>query len=490
MSKHREHTIFLQNQCVYIRNTPQSQILIEKLKHICTLSIKVYVQGRQKTEKEECWREWINEKTGIYFCVFPRHVLSEVPDLKTIISKWKPDSQQIINDEHDVVACLRSENYFFYGELKNDHRKQSEAVEAVLRSLKRTGGALLCMPPGTGKTVTTCFIISQLKVPTVVLTHSSELQTQWEERIRQFLPHVRIGKYTTNDPLTVDDYDVILVMMKTCSMPTTAPFHKVGLVVVDEAHHICAETLRECFDKFNCPYTLGLSATPSRKDRRTPLLYWMIGPMAFLLHVPYEAPVHLMTIEYEDARMAKHKNSHFQCMRAISLNKKRIQDILTLAFSKIPNIAQRNILVLAYRLDIISQAHEYTRTILAPKYNIACDDVQRMISGSTAKNAHAKSSAKVLFCTSALVSEGFDLPRLDTLIRLMPSAESIQTYGRVMRMCDEKVLPVYLVEVNDVSNDYLRALYNCRVRILIRGFTDTCPFTNQDFTQSLYKLAF
>lgn len=515
MSTYKSHTVFLQNQCVYVRNAPHSQALIQQLKQTCKLVICVYEKNKQKTITEECWREWVNEQTSAFYYVFPRYVLHTVHDLDHLMANWTPATQKIILDKHDsldtvtkishILATValgsklatHSDNadkvvdlFHFEGQLHNDHRKQVNASQAVVQALRQKGGAILSMPPGTGKTVTTCFVISTLRLPSVILTHTSELQSQWRDRLTQFLPFARVGVFTTQTPINSNDYDVILVMMQTCSLQTTQPFKNIGLVVVDEAHHICAVTLRLCFDKFNCPYTLGLTATPTRKDKRTPLLFWMIGPMAFLLQVPYEVPVHLLTVQYTDKRMTRCGSDNFQCHRMISLNINRTHNVLATAFRKLPDIGKRNILVLASRIDVVRQAYEYIKTVLSVKYDFLPECVQRLTSGAMVANAHAKNNARILVCTSALVSEGFDLPRLDTLIRLMPCGESIQTYGRVMRMCNEKNLPVCIVEVNDVSNEYLQALYAKRVSILKRGFTPDCPFTTKRVTSEIVCLSF
>ena len=44
------------------------------------------------------------------------------------------------------------------------------------------------------------------------------------------------------------------------------------MVIVDEAHHICAQVFSQAFFRFCPKYTLGLSATPERKDGLTDLL--------------------------------------------------------------------------------------------------------------------------------------------------------------------------------------------------------------------------
>ena len=59
---------------------------------------------------------------------------------------------------------------------------------------KHTGGGLLDLYCGAGKTVIGLNIISQLRKKTLIIVHKSFLMQQWEERIKEFLPTARVGK--------------------------------------------------------------------------------------------------------------------------------------------------------------------------------------------------------------------------------------------------------------------------------------------------------
>ena len=55
-----------------------------------------------------------------------------------------------------------------------------------------SGGGLLDVEPGKGKTVMGLNIISKIK-KTLVVVHKSFLLNQWKERINQFLPNAKVG---------------------------------------------------------------------------------------------------------------------------------------------------------------------------------------------------------------------------------------------------------------------------------------------------------
>ena len=483
-SNHSNHSnqgvIFSQNQCVYIRNEPSTQRLLQYLRDQCTLKIQVYERKKNNTvQTESHYREYIDEHNRLFY-VFPRHVFHVCFESVPLSSFGSEDTLRVI-DFHEKEIQPRTEFLAFCGSLDNSRRRrQADASRAIVEGLRRVGGAILTMPPGTGKTVTACHIASTIGLPTCVITHTSELYSQWEERIRQFLPKARIGAFTSHNKLTTQDHDILLVMMKTCAM-LEEQLRGIGLVVIDEAHHICAETLRLCLDKFNAPYVLGLTATPERKDKRTPLLFRLLGPMTFHLQVPYDLPVCLVTIRHENPRLSA--CDFDRCNRVLERDTVRMETVLSLAFEHIPDIGQRRVLVLASRVLVADNAYTYIRMRLADKYKIPRELVCRLSASTTpSENIVAKLNARVLVCTDKLVSEGFDVPNLDTLIRIMPSGEGVQTYGRVMRTHPNKRLPVYIVEVDDICNSMLRGMYRKRTRVLKEGPSPNCAFTDGEFT--------
>lgn len=434
--------IVSQSQNLYVHKTQLE--LVQKLKEMCKIKRKIFKRKKSEFIDENCWR--YSED----YIVFPRFTLLPYEELE---------------NRHEHVP----REMVFQGTLIQERRRQQDASDMVVKQLNEIGGAVLCMPPGTGKTTTACHIMSRMGMATVVLVHTEELRQQWLERLGEYLPQARRASYTKD--LVMDDYDVVVAMLQTMSMKTTERFKKVGMLIVDEAHHICATTLRLALDKFNAKYTLGLTATPERKDGRTSYLFWSLGPLAFRLKASYQLPITLVTLEIEDRTITKHDGDFVRLSSALENSTWRTELVLNEVFAKIPNISERNILVLGTRNNLVDHAFKHISETLASKYKLG--PVGRLRSGGGQQNQRAKMESKILVCTDHLVSEGFDVPRLDTLIRLMPTGEAVQTYGRVMRSSSEKVLPVIVVEVNDTCSSMLGSMFRKRTEILTSGdFTD------------------
>ncbi len=124
----------------------------------------------------------------------------------------------------------------FNGHLRADLR-QPEAVEAVLslwRSHPVAKGAMLCLPPGQGKTCVALHLACRVKKRTLVIVHKSFLMEQWEDRIRHFVPSARVTKVQGDVCDTSGDF--VLAMLQTLVSRQYPPstFDSCGFLVADE----------------------------------------------------------------------------------------------------------------------------------------------------------------------------------------------------------------------------------------------------------------
>ena len=58
-------------------------------------------------------------------------------------------------------------------------------------------------------------------------------------------------------------------------------FKEFGLCVVDECHLTSTELYSKAYPKLGCKYTMGLSATPKRKDGLSKVFKWYLGPILY-----------------------------------------------------------------------------------------------------------------------------------------------------------------------------------------------------------------
>jgi superfamily II DNA or RNA helicase len=480
----------LENESVYIQdlereNDAKRRWLIQLLTQMCRVQIRMQGNtfGGMKMESDDCFRHFRSKSTNRLMYMFPRFVIHIAaqehqqlmePNLITIKDNHSK-ADEILAKDPERVERIRD----FKGTL-NDTFYQNEAVNVMVDALKSVGGGVLSLPPGFGKTVVCMGIISRLGLPSVILVHTKVLMDQWVLRLQQFMPSIRIG----------EDVQVIMIQ-KAYRTKFTGIRSDVGLLCVDEAHHICAKIMRLAVSKFNATYTLGLTATPERGGERSKMLYWILGPMAYRQFAQYNIPIHLHTIMYSDQGLAQYQidqNQHRSSRNNLNTaftnliehlvtKNHRVLAPVGQFLRSLPDISKRTILILCSRNSGVKLIHDYLQSEFADVFG--GKDYIAIIGQAPTKrqqviNKINRENAKVMICTDKLVSEGFDEARIDTLIRVLPNNEGVQTYGRAMRHSPCKQLPVYFLEVCDVDSEWLRKMYERRRVVLMRISKSTC----------------
>ena len=313
---------------------------------------------------------------------------------------------------------------------------QQVVVDSFLKPEPRDG--IISLQTGGGKTVCALYIASKLRVPTVVLVHSTFLRDQWIERIQAFLPNARIGT-VQGETVDIEDKDVVVGMLQTISMKDLPPktFEKIGLVIVDECHHIASESFSQAIPKLTSKYMLGLSATPERKDKLMHVINWFLGPILYQSNTDdkIDAGVKVEVVEFEtdDESFNEIVYNKAGVMATVSMINKLVEfearnklvaELIEDVFAE-PN---RNVLVLTDRV-------EHTKKLLG----MLPEHIQKesgILSSGMKPGVRDEfcASKRILISTYQLVKEGFDNARLNTLVMATPRPDVEQIVGRILRV--------------------------------------------------------
>jgi superfamily II DNA or RNA helicase len=315
--------------------------------------------------------------------------------------------------------------------------QQQAVVQSMLHPEPHDG--ILSLHTGGGKTVCALYIASRLRLPTLVIVHNTFLRDQWEDRVRSFLPKARIGKIQGTD-WQVDGYDVVIAMLQTLSMKEIplATFKPIGLVIVDECHHIASEVFVQALPKVTSKYMLGLSATPTRKDGLMHVAHWFLGPLLYNSdtgdHKDHTIKVEVYEYKNDDPVFNEIIYNHAGVMfTTLMINKlaecedrtKWLTGIIDDVLEEEPH---RQMLVLTDRV-------QHTKDLLAALpdrlRDKACILAQNV---SSAKRAEFCESKTILIATYAMCKEGFDVPTLNTLLMATPRPDIDQIVGRILRV--------------------------------------------------------
>jgi superfamily II DNA or RNA helicase len=314
---------------------------------------------------------------------------------------------------------------------------QQPVVDAFLKPEPHDG--ILSLHTGGGKTVCALYIASQLKLPTLVIVHNSFLRDQWEERVKMFLPNARIGRIQ-GDLCELEGKDVIIAMLQTLSMksiPITT-FRPLGLVIVDECHHIASEVFVQALPKVTSKYMLGLSATPSRKDGLMFVANWFLGPLLYTSDTgdKEDRGVHVEVYEYKNDDPTFNEilyNAQGVMFTSLMINKlaeceDRTRWLVGILEDVLDETPHRQVLVLSDRVQHTKDLLAALPESLRDRSAILSTDVK------AAARAEFCATKTILIATYAMCKEGFDVPTLNTLLMATPRPDVDQIVGRILRV--------------------------------------------------------
>lgn len=324
----------------------------------------------------------------------------------------------------------------FTGELRP---RQELPVNTFLNSCSNTmgmgksNGGIISIECGGGKTVIALNLIAKLKKKTLIIVHKEFLMDQWKERIEQFLPDARVGRLQ-GSIMDINNKDIVLAMLQSVSMKEfpVDTFKSFGFTVVDEAHHIAAEVFSRALPKINTKYSLGLSATPTRKDGLTKVFFWYLGPMVYKAPVNKEQTVIVNVVNYKnsDLNYSKEELTGFgkKCMPKMINNicnfDRRLELIIHIII-KLRNSGKKILILSGLRKHL-----EDIHNLIIDRNIASCG---YYVGGMKQKDLKISQEKDILLATFHMASEGMDIPDLDAVIFASPKSDIVQSIGRILR---------------------------------------------------------
>ncbi|MDD2716861.1 MAG: DEAD/DEAH box helicase family protein [Candidatus Wallbacteria bacterium] len=314
---------------------------------------------------------------------------------------------------------------------------------------------VLVAPPGAGKTVIACQMIGTRKLPTLILTHRSQLLEQWRQQLKIFLSikSDKIGAIRGSKKKATGFID--LAMLQTISKLEDTDFlSQYGQVIVDECHHIPAFSFESVMKKIPAKFVLGLTATPYRKDGHQPIIHMQCGP------VRYEMK-ELSGQKFEKKAIVKKTGVAFPADPDQELMIQEFYEIIVNDRKRLELIADDVAGVIAdggFPL-VLSERKEHLNLLSVSIRDRTKFPVKEFIlAGSLNKRTREQVNAEISEClskgsrpfilaTGQLIGEGFNLPVLDTLFLAMPfsfKGKLVQYAGRIQRdSAGKKTIIIY-----------------------------------------------
>jgi superfamily II DNA or RNA helicase len=314
----------------------------------------------------------------------------------------------------------------FAGTLRDDQ-------QAAVTDLLRHDTGIMHAPTAFGKTVTAAAMIAQRGVNTLVLVHRRELLEQWRERLQSFLAldAREIGTIGGGKSKATGRIDVAMLQSVAPDGARGELLRRYGQVIVDECHHVSADSFEAVLKAVHARYVLGLTATPVRRDSQQPVMFMLCGPIRHAAKSPASATQMIAAAVREQYRQG------------------------------------RNVLVLTERTDHLESLQQMLQDTVQPLFVLHGRLGRKArVAQLAALDALAGDTPRVVLATGRLVGEGFDHPALDTLVLTMPVAwkGTLQQYaGRLHREHAGKT-GVRVIDYVDGGHPVLQRMWEKRQR--------------------------
>lgn len=256
-------------------------------------------------------------------------------------------------------------------------------------------------------------------------------------------------------------------MAQTLARRDNLDLSRYGHIVVDECQHVPAVSMERVLRDAPARMITGLTATPRRRDGHHPIVTMQCGPIRHTLTATEQ-------VETATRRVLIARDSGFD--PAVLLREPGIQEVLGAVAAdadRTRRIAHEVIAQLREgRCPLVLTERRNHLDALAEHIESETDRVVVMHGGMGVKARRradellSSNAPRITLATGRYIGEGFDDPRLDTLVLAMPIAwkgTMTQYAGRLHRYHDGKD-EVRIIDYVDNAVPVLRRMYAKRQR--------------------------
>lgn len=369
----------------------------------------------------------------------------------------------------------------FVGELRPE---QKEASEEILNHDIGILGAATAF----GKTAVGAYLIAARKVNTLVLVHNTDIMNNWVEDFEKFLivdeepPEYKtttgrvkkrksvVGRMYAGHNSVTGIIDVVMISSLGKNGEINQLVKDYGLVIMDECHHGASQTAEEVLNEVNAKYVYGLTATPKRDDGQEAKIFMQFGPIRYrytakdrakkqgIEHFVYPRFTRLVHPDGETIKI----NDAYKLARESEIRNKQIVDDVSICLDN-------------GRTPLVLTKFKEHAAVLFDMLKDSADHIYLLQGGKKAKERDlirtrmkevSENETIILVAIGQYIGEGFNYPRLDTMMLTTPIAweGNVEQYaGRLHRDFEGKQ-EVIIYDYVDSHIRVLEKMYNKRLR--------------------------
>lgn len=362
--------------------------------------------------------------------------------------------------------------------------EQDKCIKVLLNIINNNeyGQGIIEMATGSGKTLVSLRTFYETKLTTLIIVNKIELIEQWINEINKWLciPKEDIGIIQGN-VFNVKNKKIVIGMLQTISIKKTidnTDFNWCDLVFIDEVHNLGSEVFSNLLFKVRPRYIFGLTATVKRKDKLEKVFFYHLGDIIY-------SNINTSLKQITNINIYTYKGNSSKELLMYDNHTPKISTML----SNIANDKERNLLLLNIINNIIKDPN---RSILLLSDRISqlkflnnkLKDYSSLFIGGVKLD---KSNIKqVILATYSIANEGFNYPKLNTLIFGTPRSSITQSIGRIYRKHHD-ITPLIIDIIDDFSifkgQSYRRrTIYKKHINNPVISLNDLRSSESNDFT--------
>ncbi len=363
------------------------------------------------------------------------------------------------------------------------------------RIIHKRNKNLLVAATGTGKTVISAFDFKKFRNSNpnskfLFVAHRKEILEQAQKTFQHVLKDSNFGELWVGG-YEPEKYDQLFASVQTLNsrlkkLELGEDFY--DYIIVDEVHHIKADSYRPILRRFNPRILLGLTATPERMDGGD-ITEDFHNKIAAEIRLPEALNRKLLSpFQYFalsdsiDLTNVSWKNGKYEIKELTKLyteNDRRVADILKNCEEYLTDV--NDVQALGF---CVSQEHA---KFMASKFTLAGLKADYLISGNSSdrsilRDRLSEMEINYLFVVD-IFNEGVDIPEIDTVLFLRPTESLtifLQQLGRGLRLAENKDCLTVLDFVGNARPEYdfehkFRALIGKTHTSVIKEIEDEFP---------------
>lgn len=369
-------------------------------------------------------------------------------------------------------------------------------VEGMLARAEVCSDFIAKAPTGKGKTVCALSLIQARGRSAAVVVDQENLLDQWVERCVEHLGLKPEDIGVVRGPRC--DYKgkaITICMVQTLSRRQLPDefYNAFGTVIFDECHTAGAPTFSRVLMAFSAELRVGLSATPDRKDALQKVLAWNLGSVDVVMEsvlgkssvyvlendsvYSWRANNSKMTGGYinevaadaaRNLKIVKAVKWLYESGRDVLVIGDRVEHLCSLMALAEASGLPRGDLGLYAKSRTVFQYEKDPRPPRKPEFLVRgapYSPVRLVMVQKTVpkkERTHVAEKARVVFATYGVIAKGVDIPRLSAGVDATSRSEATQVLGRILRIMEGKLRPIW-VTFADINS--FRSLYQLSNRL-------------------------